>query len=563
MMDSYSSPSRPIPHFFDYNTFTTKKARYNSTPCPKKVPPRPPSKSVPPISRFFSRPNHQKAIAISFKDNSDSSLSKHYDSSREESYFEQCFHVECKIGSGSFGDVFKVKSKEDGRYYAIKKSRERFKGKSDRERKLEEVRKHEQLPKHLNCVNLYKAWEERQHLYIQTELCQTSLSDFTEINHDIPEKVVRNYLVDLLKAVRHLHNHQLIHLDIKPENIFISDDGLCKLGDFGLVLDINKNDTNEATEGDPKYLAKELMQGQFTKAADIFSLGITILEIACDLDLPNGGEGWHQLRDGQIPDQLLNGISFELRNIIKLMMDPDYQRRPSADELLHHPFICKIERNRRWKLKAKHSYDLAKRLVNWFFHFFYKIFVFICYPFKYLYKLFKRKPTTKTFCNLNNSNRQPLNDWDSNYSDDDVFDTSSVSVLDNSTVFNISSNNDERFNSNDSSFDNSNFTNDRNYYSTSGKLRHRPIFDDSFKSPTFKTSSPIERLYNSSIHDSPQLFQDSNNRSKAFISQKLDFDNEFEDNDTSDWNKSFSIGPKNLLSEFDEIENEANDDSFE
>jgi membrane-associated tyrosine/threonine-specific cdc2-inhibitory kinase len=67
-----------------------------------------------------------------------------------------------------------------------------------------------------------------------------------------------------------------------------------------------QNDANEATEGDPKYLAKELMQGKFTKAADIFSLGITILEIACDLDLPSGGEGWHQLRDGHIPDRLLN-----------------------------------------------------------------------------------------------------------------------------------------------------------------------------------------------------------------------------------------------------------------
>ncbi|CAG2183062.1 unnamed protein product, partial [Oppiella nova] len=187
-----------------------------------------------------------------------------------------CFIVEKKIGSGSFGDVFKVKSREDGKYYAIKKSRERFKGKSDRERKLEEVCKHEQLPKHPNCVRLFRAWEEKQHLYIQTELCETSLSDFADVNHDIPEPIVCNYLVDLLKAVQHLHDHHLIHLDIKPDNIFLSRHGLCKLGDFGLVLDVNKNDTNEATEGDPKYLAKELMSGQFTKAADIFSLGITI-----------------------------------------------------------------------------------------------------------------------------------------------------------------------------------------------------------------------------------------------------------------------------------------------
>ncbi len=133
-----------------------------------------------------------------------------------------------------------MKSVEDGKYYAIKRSRESFKGKSDRERQLEEVCKHEQLAKHPNCVRFVRAWEERQHLYIQTELCQISLSDFAEHNHDIPESVVCNYLVDLLKAVRHLHDKDLIHLDIKPENIFISNDGMCKLGDFGLVLDISK-----------------------------------------------------------------------------------------------------------------------------------------------------------------------------------------------------------------------------------------------------------------------------------------------------------------------------------
>lgn len=48
------------------------------------------------------------------------------------------------------------------------------------------------------------------------------------------------------------------------------------------------------------------MQGIFTKSADIFSLGITILELACDLDLPSGADGWHQLRNGQIPDEILN-----------------------------------------------------------------------------------------------------------------------------------------------------------------------------------------------------------------------------------------------------------------
>lgn len=60
-------------------------------------------------------------------------------------------------------------------------------------------------------------------------------------------------------------------------------------------------------EGDCKYMAPELMNGIFTKAADIYSLGITILEVACDIDLPRNGPLWHELRAGVLPDHCLGG----------------------------------------------------------------------------------------------------------------------------------------------------------------------------------------------------------------------------------------------------------------
>ena len=164
-------------------------------------------------------------------------LSTNYDETRTESYFHQCFTIEDKIGSGSFGDVFKCVSKDDGKLYAIKKSRERYKGKSDRERKLQEVAKHEQLPKHPNLVQFYKAWEENGYLYIQTELCECNLTEYLDNDeHQINETLIWDFLADLLSALKHLHDRDLIHLDIKSENIFLSKDRFFKLGDFGLVV---------------------------------------------------------------------------------------------------------------------------------------------------------------------------------------------------------------------------------------------------------------------------------------------------------------------------------------
>jgi membrane-associated tyrosine/threonine-specific cdc2-inhibitory kinase len=65
------------------------------------------------------------------------------------------------------------------------------------------------------------------------------LNKYAETHHDIPESVIWTVIVDLLQALAHLHSRKLVHMDIKPDNIFITFDGHYKLGDFGLVIDIS------------------------------------------------------------------------------------------------------------------------------------------------------------------------------------------------------------------------------------------------------------------------------------------------------------------------------------
>ena len=314
----------------------------------RKLQPKSPIKSAPPISRIFPRRHlgPSKAHAVSFKEKEEQKsilTSPLYNSCSSQLYFEQCFIIEQKLGEGSFGEVMQVRSKEDGKAFAVKRSREKFRSEADRRRRLDEVKKHEELPYHKNCVQFIKAWEERQRLYIQTELCVMSLHTFLE-KFDVPNYVVWSILIDMLQGLNHVHENGFIHFDVKPANIFLTKHGTYKLGDFGLVFDSIQDDMIDASEGDNKYMAQELLNGIFTDKADVFSLGITILEIASGLNLPPSGAAWHLLRQGYIPPECSDKLPMELLILVQWMMTPNHIKRPSIKEVLNHPIIKNAKR---------------------------------------------------------------------------------------------------------------------------------------------------------------------------------------------------------------------------
>ncbi|XP_008312267.1 membrane-associated tyrosine- and threonine-specific cdc2-inhibitory kinase [Cynoglossus semilaevis] len=317
------------------------------------LPPLAPSKGLPSVSRMFLKPQSpwtplSDSLRKPVRPNSV------YDPKKSQSYFSQCFTNLGLLGCGSFGEVYKVKSNENGRLYAVKRSACRFRGNNERNRCVQEARNHECLCPHPHILNFFAAWEEFGRLYIQTELCSTSLLQFAE---NLPlgsnEAAAWDYLCDLLSALQHLHSHGFVHLDLKPANILITDSGRLKLCDFGLLLQLGRSDAvpeggkvmEDAQEGDPRYMAPELLRGEYGPAADIFSLGVSILEIACNIEIPNGGEGWQQLRQGRLPPEVTDGLSAELQRILHMMLAPKPSDRPSVSELLAFPSI----RRHRWK----------------------------------------------------------------------------------------------------------------------------------------------------------------------------------------------------------------------
>jgi len=101
--------------------------------------------------------------------------------------------------------------------------------------------------------------------------------------------------------LRHIHDAGFIHLDLKPANILITFQGVLKIADFGMATPWPAQAGIEG-EGDREYIGPEILLGKFDKPADVFALGLIMLEIAGNVQLPDNGPTWQRLRSGDMSD---------------------------------------------------------------------------------------------------------------------------------------------------------------------------------------------------------------------------------------------------------------------
>eukprot|EP00559_Dactyliosolen_fragilissimus_P001291 CAMPEP_0184866062 /NCGR_PEP_ID=MMETSP0580-20130426/20586_1 /TAXON_ID=1118495 /ORGANISM="Dactyliosolen fragilissimus" /LENGTH=702 /DNA_ID=CAMNT_0027365525 /DNA_START=89 /DNA_END=2197 /DNA_ORIENTATION=- len=265
-------------------------------------------------------------------------------SCRPKSRFLEDFKIIGTLGNGSFGTVYKCVSRLDDCTYAVKAAKRKAKGNADRDRMLKEVHALAALcdladTASFHIVRYHQAWMEENRLHIQTELCSFTLQEeMSSQNGLIKTDSKRRYklLRETLLACDLIHSNNLVHLDIKPENIFIKNNTF-KLGDFGLVRNNNSSGQGDIDEGDSRYMSLDLLS--FTTPSDIskcdvFSLGITMYEICTGRNLPSDGQEWQDLRAGNLSP--MQNTHPELQKIIHKMMDPDPSLRPSAKVLLQN-----------------------------------------------------------------------------------------------------------------------------------------------------------------------------------------------------------------------------------
>ncbi|KAL6777074.1 hypothetical protein ACKKBF_B20120 [Auxenochlorella protothecoides x Auxenochlorella symbiontica] len=189
------------------------------------------------------------------------------------------------IGKTATSEVFCVRHRASGELFAVKRSRRRFRSKMQRERCLREVRAVAALPAHANIVSQYRAWQEGGHFHIQMDLCQGgTLLEALGQSHRMDDAALWRVAADVAAGLAFLHESGILHLDIKPENIYRDLGGAWRIGDFGLAV---ANESRDWEEGDGDYVAPELLNGaEPGPPADMFSLGASLYECATGRKLP-------------------------------------------------------------------------------------------------------------------------------------------------------------------------------------------------------------------------------------------------------------------------------------
>nr|XP_048272012.1 interferon-induced, double-stranded RNA-activated protein kinase-like isoform X2 [Myodes glareolus] len=260
--------------------------------------------------------------------------------------FQKDFEDIEKIGSGGFGQVFKAKHKIDGKTYAIKRV------KYNKEKAVREVKALATL-NHVNIVQYHSCWLEEdynpkkiidgnssrsktQYLFIQMEFCDKGTLENWLANEE-QKKTDKDLLLELFEqittGVDYIHSKALIHRDLKPGNIFLVDEKHIKIGDFGLVtdLDIDGNRTKET--GSLLYMSPEQIFSQkYGKEVNIFALGLILAELLhiC-ITVSEKVQFFQKLREGIFPDDTFDNKE---KSLLRRLLLKEPKERPSTSEIL-------------------------------------------------------------------------------------------------------------------------------------------------------------------------------------------------------------------------------------
>ncbi|KAF7456951.1 calcium-dependent protein kinase CDPK6 [Cryptosporidium felis] len=263
---------------------------------------------------------------------------------------ESIFNFDKKIGEGSFGKVFLVRERCSG-LTRVCKVIDRSLSNMSMDQIEAEVAVLKSLD-HPNIIKIFEVYEDREHMYIIMENCGGGelferIHEAVSKGFRLSERYVSHLMRQIMAALAYFHSRNIVHKDLKPENILMqekSHHSSIKIIDFGLAEIFRSIDEHSShAAGTVLYMAPEVFLRDITTECDVWSAGV-VMYFLLSGTLPFAGRNVKEVRDNVLNkepkyEEDCVHISPEGIDLLQLMLQKDPAQRPTAKEVLSHPWF--------------------------------------------------------------------------------------------------------------------------------------------------------------------------------------------------------------------------------
>lgn len=260
------------------------------------------------------------------------------------------FEFNFVIGKGGFGKVWRVQYKKTKEYFALKEMSKKKIIDKKSEKSINSEREFLSFLRHPFIVNMHYAFQDNDNLYLVMDMLSGGDLRFHISRYrKFSEEQTRFFIACMVHSLDYIHSNNVIHRDMKPENLVLDENGYIRVTDFGIAKE-NLPDNSSETSGTPGYMSPEVMRGKHHSfSVDFFAVGVIGYEFMLG-KRPYNGKNRREMKEQMMnkqarikKEEMRHGWSPESADFINrlLMRKPETRLgfRKGASELKDHPWL--------------------------------------------------------------------------------------------------------------------------------------------------------------------------------------------------------------------------------